>query len=392
MIERYLKEKIRSALATNPSVALMGPRQVGKTTLAINIADTVPSIYLDLENRLDIQKAQDIEVFHKANSDKLIILDEVQRLPHIFAPIRGLIDQQRRKGKRVGQFLFLGSASIDLLKQSSETLAGRISYIEMFPVNILEYITGEEHSEAVNDIWLRGGFPDSLLAINNEASLNWRYDFIRTYLERDIPQLGPRIPAETLGRFWTMLAHSQGTNINAAKFASNLDVSGVTVARYIDLLVDLLLIRKIQPYTVNIKKRLVKSPRIYVRDSGITHALLNIGSYSDLLGHPVVGKSWEGFVIENIISILPPRVRPYYYRTAGGAEIDLILEFGMDEKWAIEIKKGSSFNIERGFHEACEDIEPHKKFIIYGGSEKFPLRHDITAIGLYEFMNILSTR
>lgn len=392
MLKRYLEGKIRSALAINPSVALMGPRQVGKTTLAINIADTVPSVYLDLENSLDIQKAQDIEAFHRANSDKLIILDEVQRLPNIFAPIRGIIDQQRRKGKRVGQFLFLGSASIDLLKQSSETLAGRISYIEMFPVNILEFITGDEHSEAINELWLRGGFPDSLLAMNDEASLNWRYDFIRTYLERDIPQLGPRIPAETLGRFWTMLAHSQGTNINAAKFASNLDVSSVTVARYIDLLVDLLLIRKIQPYTVNIKKRLVKSPRIYVRDSGITHALLNIGSYSDLLGHPVVGKSWEGFVIENIISILPPRVRPYYYRTAGGAEIDLILEFGIDEKWAIEIKKGSSFSIERGFHEACEDIEPHKKFIIYGGSEQFPMRHDITAIGLYEFLDILKTR
>lgn len=392
MLKRYLEEKIRLALAANPSVALMGPRQVGKTTLAIHIAETVPSVYLDLENRIDVQKAQDIEAFHQANSDKLIILDEVQRLPDIFAPIRGIIDQQRRTGKRAGQFLFLGSASVDLLKQSSETLAGRISYIEMFPVNVLEFIPSAEHSGAVNDLWLKGGFPDSLLAMNDEASLNWRYDFIRTYLERDIPQLGPRIPAETLGRFWTMLAHSQGTNINAAKLATNIDVSSVTVARYIDLLVDLLLIRKIQPYTINIKKRLVKSPRLYVRDSGITHALLNIGSYSDLLGHPVVGKSWEGFVIENIISVLPPRVRPYYYRTAGGAEIDLILEFGMDEKWAIEIKKGSSFSLERGFHEACEVIEPQKKFVIYGGKDKFPLHHDITAISLYEFMSMLRTR
>lgn len=325
MIKRHLEDKIRSALATSSSVALMGPRQVGKTTLAINMANTIPSVYLDLENRIDLQKAQDIEAFHKENSDKLIILDEVQRLPDIFAPIRGLIDQQRRKGNRVGQFLFLGSASIDLLKQSSETLAGRISYIEMFPVNVLEYTKSAQHSEAVNDLWLKGGFPDSLLASNDATSLNWRYDFIRTYLERDIPQLGPRIPSETLGRFWTMLAHSQGTNINAAKLASNIEVSNVTVARYIDLLVDLLLIRKIQPYTANIKKRLVKSPRIYVRDSGITHALLNIGSYNDLLGHPVVGKSWEGFVIENIASVLPPRVRSYYYRTVGGAEIDLVL-------------------------------------------------------------------
>lgn len=392
MIKRHLEDKIRSALATNSSVALMGPRQVGKTTLAINIADTIPSVYLDLENRIDLQKVQDIEAFHKENSDKLIILDEVQRLPDIFAPIRGLIDQQRRKGNRVGQFLFLGSASIDLLKQSSETLAGRISYIEMFPVNVLEYTKSAQHSEAVNDLWLKGGFPDSLLASNDETSLNWRYDFIRTYLERDIPQLGPRIPAETLGRFWTMLAHSQGTNINASKLAPNIEVSSVTVARYIDLLVDLLLIRKIQPYTANIKKRLVKSPRIYVRDSGITHALLNIGSYNDLLGHPVVGKSWEGFVIENIASVLPPRVRSYYYRTAGGAEIDLVLEFGVNERWAIEIKKGTSLSLGRGFHEACEDIKPQKKFVIYAGKDRFPLPHDITAIALYDFMDILKEK
>ena len=389
MIKRHLEDKIRSALATSSSVALMGPRQVGKTTLAINMANTIPSVYLDLENRIDLQKAQDIEAFHKENSDKLIILDEVQRLPDIFAPIRGLIDQQRRKGNRVGQFLFLGSASIDLLKQSSETLAGRISYIEMFPVNVLEYTKSAQHSEAVNDLWLKGGFPDSLLASNDATSLNWRYDFIRTYLERDIPQLGPRIPSETLGRFWTMLAHSQGTNINAAKLASNIEVSNVTVARYIDLLVDLLLIRKIQPYTANIKKRLVKSPRIYVRDSGITHALLNIGSYNDLLGHPVVGKSWEGFVIENIASVLPPRVRSYYYRTVGGAEIDLVLEFGVNERWAIEIKKGTSLSLGRGFHEACEDIKPQKKFVIYAGKDRFPLPHDITAIAIYDFMDIL---
>ncbi|WP_292995605.1 ATP-binding protein [Nitrosomonas sp.] len=392
MITRHLEDKIRSALATNSSVVLMGPRQVGKTTLAINIADTIPSVYLDLKNRLDLQKAQNIEAFHTANSDKLIILDEVQRLPDIFAQIRGLIDQQRRKGNKAGQFLFLGSASIDLLKQSSETLAGRISYIEMFPVNVLEYAKSVQESEAVNELWLKGGFPDSLLTGNDVTSLNWRYDFIRTYLERDIPQLGPRIPAETLGRFWTMLAHSQGTNINAAKLAANIEVSSVTIARYIDLLVDLLLIRKIQPYTANIKKRLVKSPRIYVRDSGITHALLNIGSYNDLLGHPVVGKSWEGFVIENIASVLPPRVRLYYYRTAGGAEIDLVLEFGVDERWAIEIKKGTSFSLGRGFHEACEDIQPHKKFVIYAGKDRFPLQNEITAIALYDFMDLLKEK
>lgn len=392
MIKRDLENKVRSALEENSSVALMGPRQVGKTTLALDIADTVPSVYLDLENRLDLQKAKDIEAFHKENSDKLIILDEVQRLPEIFAPIRGLIDKERRKGNRAGQFLFLGSASIDLLKQSSETLAGRISYIEMFPVNTTEYTKNSKDSKSLNNLWLRGGFPDSLLIGNDDASLNWRYSFIKTYLERDIPQLGPRIPAETLERFWMMLAHSQGTNINASKLATNIEVSSVSIARYIDLLVDLLLIRKVQPYTANIKKRLVKSPRIYVRDSGITHALLNIGSYNDLLGHPIVGKSWEGFVIENIMSVLPPRVRAYYYRTAGGAEIDLVLEFGVNQKWAIEIKKGTSFSLGRGFHEACADIQPQKKFVIYAGEDRFSSQDEVVATSLYDFMAILKEK
>ncbi len=391
MIKRILENNIRSALQTNPSVALLGSRQVGKTTLALEIARTLPCVYLDLENRIDLQKARDIEAFHRENSDKLIILDEVQQLPEIFAPIRGLIDAQRRKGNRTGHFLFLGSASIDLLRQSSETLTGRISYIEMYPVNVLEYTKSTSDIESVNSLWVRGGFPDSLLT-NDDASLNWRYDFIKTYLERDIPQLGPRIPAETLERFWTMLAHCQGTNINASKLAANIEVSSVSIARYIDLLVDLLLIRKIQPYTANIKKRLVKSPRVYVRDSGITHALLNIDSYNNLLGHPIVGKSWEGFVIENIISVLPPRVRPYYYRTIGGAEIDLVLEFGVDEKWAIEIKKGTSFSLGRGFYEACADLKPQKKFVIYSGVDTFPSQHEVIAIGLYDFMGMLKDK
>ena len=393
MIKRQLENTIRSTLKERPAVALMGPRQVGKTTLALDIAKTIPSVYLDLENRIDLQKAQDIEAFHAENSDRLIILDEVQRLPEVFTPIRGLIDRERRKGNKAGHFLFLGSASIDLLKQSSETLAGRISYLELYPINAPEYLksTGNsaDNTEALNKLWLRGGFPESLLATNDKASLSWRYDFTKTYLERDIPLLGPRVPAETLERFWIMLAHSQGTNVNASTLAGNIGVSSVTVARYIDLMVDLLLIRKIPPFTANIKKRLVKSPRIYVRDSGVTHSLLNISSYNDLLGHPVVGKSWEGFVIENVLSVLPPHTRPCYYRTAGGAEIDLVLEFGIKDRWAIEIKRGSSLALKRGFHEACEDIAPQKKFVIYPGEDQFPLPHNVTAISLYDFMSLL---
>lgn len=378
-------------LNATPSVALIGPRQIGKTTLALNISESFPSVYLDLENRLDLQKVQDIEAFHTANKDKLIILDEVQRLPDVFAPIRGLIDKQRRKGNKSGQFLFLGSASIELLQQSSETLAGRISYIELYPVDIIEYVEDTQNIQKLNTLWLRGGFPNSLLAETDSQSLDWRYDFIKTYLERDIPQLGPRVPAATLERFWTMLAHSQGTTINASKLAANIDVSSVTISRYIDLLVDLLLIRKLPPWTFNIKKRLVKSPRIYVRDSGITHALLNIPSYNDLLGHPVVGKSWEGFVIENIMSVLPRRVQPYYYRTANGVEIDLMLEFGTNERWAIEIKRSSAPSLSKGFFEACEDIKATKKFVIYAGVDEFPMKNDVTAISLSGFMKKLQS-
>ena len=391
MIDRNLATILSSALHNHSSVALIGPRQVGKTTLALQIAESLPAIYLDLENRFDLPKAQNIEAFHQANRDKLIILDEVQRLPDIFAPIRGLIDQERRKGNKTGQFLFLGSASIDLLQQSSETLAGRIAYFELFPINVLEYLKDAQDVHALNALWLKGGFPESLLA-NDSISLEWRFNFIKTYLERDIPQLGPRIPAQTLERFWTMLAHSQGTRLNASTFAANLDVSSVTITRYIDLLADLLLVRRLPPFTANIKKRLVKSPRVYVRDSGIVHALLNIGTYNELLGHPIVGKSWEGFVIDNILSVLPPRIRPYYYRTAGGAEIDLVLEFSLEEKWAIEIKRGTSFSLSKGFYEACRDLQAHKKFVIYPGTDQFSLSQEVTAISLFSFMELLKDK
>lgn len=392
MIKRRLEHKIRDRLQHSSSVALMGPRQVGKTTLAFNISKTVPSIYLDLENRTDLQKVQDIEAFHNANSDKLIILDEVQRLPEVFAPIRGLIDAQRRQGNKTGHFLFLGSASIELLQQSSESLAGRISYIELFPIDATEYFKSAEELGNLSQLWTRGGFPESLLAKDNENSLRWRRDFIKTYLERDIPQLGPRVPAETLERLWIMLAHAQGTNINASKLAASLGVSSVSIGRYIDLLVDLLLVRKLPPYTANIKKRLVKSAKIYVRDSGITHALLNIKTYNDLLGHPVVGKSWEGFVIENIMAVLPEGAEAYYYRTVGGAEIDLLIDFGSSPKelWAIEIKRSASVGLGRGFHEASADIEPTRKFIIHGGTDTFPMKNDIQAINLLEFLQILA--
>jgi len=387
MIKRRLEFQIKEALKRSPSVALMGPRQVGKTTIALNISETTPSIYLDLENRTDLLKVQDIEAFHSENSDKLIILDEVQRLPEIFTSLRGIIDKERRKGNRSGQFLFLGSASIDLLQQSSESLAGRIAYLELHPVDALEY--ADERLDKLNNLWVRGGFPESLLSDTDQNSLDWRHDFIKTYLERDIPLLGPRIPAETLERFWTMLAHNQGTVLNAAHLARSLDVSGVTIGRYLDLMTDLLLVRRLKPWTANVGKRLIKSPKIYVRDSGITHGLLNIPDFNSLVGHPVVGGSWEGFVIENIMAVAPSRIQPYYYGTPRGAEIDLILEFSGGAKWAIEIKRNSTPSVSKGFYTGCEDIKADRRFVVYSGLENFPMGEGITAISLPGLMQEL---
>lgn len=387
MIERRIQKQVEDALIRAASVALMGPRQVGKTTIALNISESGTAVYLDLENRLDLQKIQDIVAFHMENRDRLIIMDEVQRVPQIFKSLRGIIDKERRRGHKYGQFLFLGSASMNLLQQSGESLAGRIAYLELQGIDILEF--GANTPGNQNQLWLRGGFPESLLAVDDKNSLAWRRDFIRTYLERDIPFLGPRIPAVTLERFWTMLAHVQGGIINASQLAKSLDVSSTTVSRYLDLMVDLLLVRRLQPWTQNVGKRLIKSPKVYVRDSGITHALLNIQSYNDLLGHPVVGGSWEGFVIENILSAAPDNALPFYYRTSHGAEIDLILEFSGREKWAIEIKRSTAPTLSKGFYLACEDVVPDKRFVVYAGEDKFPMKENITAISLSGIMEEL---
>jgi uncharacterized protein len=341
------------------SVALMVPRQVGKTTLALAIAKTTKAVYLDLENTTDLQKLKDITSFHAANNKKLIIIDEIQRLPELFVSLRGIIDKERRKGNKTGHFLFLGSASMQLLQQSSESLAGRIAYLELHAIDVLEY--GKAQTNRISKLWLRGGFPESILAASDEYSLAWRQDFIKTYLQRDIPQLGPRIAAETLQRFWTMLAHQQGSILNAAQLARNLEVSGVTISRYIELFCDLLLIRRLKPFSFNNGKRLTQSPKIYIRDSGIAHALLHIANYNHLLGHPVVGGSWEGFVIENILTVLPSHAQAFYYRTAGGAEIDLVLEFSIKEKWASEIKRSTTPTLSKGFYIACEDIKASKR-------------------------------
>ena len=377
MIERNRKAEVDRLLDGNPAVVLTGPRQVGKTTLAHRIASERGAVYLDLERPRDLARIADVEQYCEINADKLLVLDEVHRSPGLFAPLRGIIDRRRRSGRRTGQFLLLGSASIDLMKQSGETLAGRVAYCELHPLSVSETGGGERLR-----LWHRGGFPESFLAQTDERAFDWRLDFIRTYLERDVPALGPRIPAETLRRFWTMLAHNQGQTFNAASFARGLDVNGVTIGRYLDLMVDLLLVRRLQPWTSNLGRRLVKAPKVYVRDSGICHALLGIETLDELLGHPVVGGSWEGFVIENIVGALPRRASWGYYRTAGGAEIDLVVDMGAGEVWAVEIKRSTAPSVSKGFYSACEDLKPKRKLVVHAGDENFPLARDVEAVAL----------
>ena len=377
MISRLLQSKLSDAIAYSPAVALLGPRQVGKTTLALEVGKIYQALYLDLESEQDRAKLAQPELYLADHQDKLVILDEIHRAPNLFPVLRGLIDQARRNGRKASQYLMLGSASLDLLKQSGETLAGRIAYMELAPFNVLE-----TPAISSDELWVRGGFPESLLAADAARSLRWRQDFIRTYLERDIPQFGPRIAAETLRRFWGMLAHHQGGLLNTAQFARNLGVDAKTAASYLDLLVDLLLVRRLPPWHANIGKRLVKSPKVYVRDSGLVHALLNIPDKETLLAHPVVGQSWECFVIENLLAVAPAEVQGYFYRSSGGAEIDLLLSWPDDTFWAIEIKRSLTPKVERGFYSACADLMPVKKFIVYPGVERYRIASDIEAISL----------
>jgi uncharacterized protein len=387
MIPRRLASALTSALAEAPAVALLGPRQVGKTTLALALAAARPSVYLDLESEGDRAKLSEPELYLAPHADKLVILDEIQRTPQLFSSLRGLIDAGRRRGQGKGRFLVLGSASIDLLRQSSETLAGRIRYLELTPLG-----AGEVGGRRLDTLWLRGGFPESLLAQSDAASLRWRMDFVRTYLERDVPQLGPRIPAETLRRFWTMLAHQQGGLLNAAALARALAVDGKTVASYVDLLVDLLLVRRLAPWHGNVRKRLVKSPKAYVRDSGLVHALLGVGDREALLAHPVAGGSWEGLAIESLIAAAPNGTEAYFFRTAAGAEIGLLLQLpGQRTPWAIEIKRGLAPKIERGFHLACDAVRPRRRLVVYGGAERFPLADKVEAVSLIDLCAELST-
>ena len=388
MTPRGVKDQVLEALTRQAAVALLGPRQAGKTTLALEIARTRDAVYLDLENGDDRGRLSEPNLFLEGLEDRLVILDEIHRTPELFQTLRGVIDRGRRKGKGVGRFLVLGSASMDLLRQSGESLAGRISYVQLGPFSVLEV---EDRRADRERLWLRGGFPDSYLAASDRASLAWRRDFIRTCMERDVAAFGPRVPAAAMERLWTMLAHNQGAILNASSLAQALEVSAQSVTRYIDLLADLLLVRRLTPLRANVGKRLVKSPKVYVRDSGLVHALLGIPSAIELAGHPVVGRSWEGWVIETLLSVLPWPSSASFYRTSAGAEVDLVIEHAGGQTWAIEIKRSLSARVSRGFHTARRDLNPDRTFVAYAGDERYPVAKGVEAIGVQELATRLAS-
>jgi predicted AAA+ superfamily ATPase len=384
IIPRSVEPVVRQRLREQPAVVLLGPRQVGKTTLARHIADErgVAAIYLDLERPADLRRLEDADAYLRAQAGKLVVIDEIHRAPGLFAVLRGVIDERRREGQRKGQFLLLGSASIDLMRQASESLAGRIAYLDIAPFSVSEAAAA---GHGMNVAWVRGGFPESLLAKGDAASLRWRLDFVRSYLERDVPMFAPRMPAQTIGRLWTMLANGQGSLLKQARLASGLGVSAPAVGRYIDLLIDLQLVRRLLPWGSNLGKRLVRSPKIYVRDSGVLHALLELETWNDIVGHPVVGASWEGFVIENLASSAG-RWTPYFYRTEDGAEIDLLLTRAGRPDIAVEVKRASAPDTAKGFRLATNDLKVKKRYVVYPGSERYSMGDGVIATPLAELL------
>jgi uncharacterized protein len=386
MYPRNTTKNLSEALLQTPAVVLLGPRQTGKTTLALGAAEKHSGVYLDLQSPRDRAKLKEPELFFEDHFGKLVILDEIHHVPGLFPILRGMIDRQRRQGFKVGQYLLLGSASLDVLKQSGETLAGRVRYLELSPLNVTEVADVEP-----SKVWLRGGFPESLLAATNADSLQWREDFIRTYLERDIPQFAPRVSPQILQTFWTMLAHHQATLLNVAQLARNLGVDTKTANSYINILCDLLLLRRLQPWRSNMGKRLVKTPKTYIRDTGLMHSLLSIETNDALAGHPTVGASWEAFCIETICQQLPSNVQTYFYRTSAGAEIDLLIQPPSGNLWAVEMKRSATPKVERGFLYACADVNPTRKFVIYPGIDTYRMSDEITAISLPSFCKEIET-
>lgn len=379
MLERSVEKQVIEALEFQSSVAIIGPRQVGKTTLAKKIAKSRSSVYLDLEDDASLEKLREPKWFLSQHLDKLVILDEIHRVPELFRALRGLIDQARQEGHRNGLYLVLGSASMDLLRQSSESLAGRIAYVDMTPLTAFEVASD---SQTRQRLWLRGGFPDSFLSDSDAHSYSFRRNLIRTYLERDIPEFGVRVPAALLNRLWTMLAHNQGQCLNASRLAASLDVSATSVKRYVDLLADLMLVRHLEPLIENVGKRLVKSPKVYIRDSGLVHALLRLETFDALIGHPVSGSSWEGFVIETLLAAAP-EAQASFYRTVKGAEVDLVLDLGGRRgRWIVEIKSGLTPRPSEGLFRVQEALRPDRTFLVYAGDDSFQVSETVEVASL----------
>jgi len=384
MIERKLNELVTQRLAQYPAVALLGPRQVGKTTLARTVAARYQNaLMLDLERASDRAALEQPELFLAAHRDRLLVLDEVQLMPGLFAALRPEIDADRRPGR----FLLLGSASGDLLRQSGESLAGRVSYLELTPLRASEM--GTTDLADLQALWLRGGFPLSALARSSAASFIWRQDFIRSFLHRDLPDMGVRVPAETLRRFWQMLAHLQGQMFNASQLGQSLGgASHTTATRYLDVLVDAMMVRRLPPHLPNLGKRLVKSPKVYLRDSGLLHALLGLATVKDLQGHPVAGASWEGFVVEQVAGQLPPDAHLSFYRTAAGTEIDLVIEHRA-RRIGVEIKFASAPKPTKGFWQALDDLSLDRAYVIAPVPRRYSLGGGVEVLPVSEVATLL---
>ncbi len=378
-IKREITTLVKKDLKNFPIVAILGPRQCGKSTLAKKMGEKIHNFtYLDLELPSNIQKLSEPELFFNANKDKAICLDEIQRRPEIFPILRGVVDQNKKSGK----FIILGSASGDLLQQSSESLAGRISFIELTP-----FILTELSKINIQKFWTRGGYPDSYLAKNDETSLRWRYNFIKTFIERDIPQLGINISSTRLHRFLQMCAHLQGQTVNAQKLGDSIGVSNNTIRNYIDIFEKTFIFRILPPFTKNVKKRVIKSPKLYFRDSGILHSMLGIMDYNDLLGNPIFGSSWEGFALENILAKMPDW-QASFYRSASGVEIDLILEKGQ-KKIAVEFKASISPQVGKGFWIALKDLKIDEAWIVAPINDVYPIKENVKVIGLEQFLKTI---
>lgn len=383
MKKRLLEKDILAALEYFPAVALLGSRQVGKTTLAKEIQKYhKKSIYLDLELDSDIEKLQNAEFFLQEYNDQLVIIDEIQRQPNLFPLLRALID----KKKKPGRFLLLGSASGDLLRQSSESLAGRISYFELSPFLLSEI----SEKENFKKLWLRGGYPESFLAPNNDLSMEWRRHMIQTFIERDIPQLGISVDTKNIKRFIQMLVHVHGQLWNGNMMAKSLGLSNTAIQNYLHILEQTFFVRKLLPHHNNIKKRLIKSPKIYLRDTGFLHTLVGISTWDHLLHSPAFGNSWEGFIIEQLIHIAPKEYEVSFFRTAAGAEMDLVFSKAGIAERGVEIKSSLSPKLTKGFWNAKEDLNLKTTYVIYPGDESYKIQESVYVISVRELEKIFA--